>query len=245
MINLFFVVLFLIVAVFLLGLLRRKLPSRDYPYKIKGTALLSRAERSFYGVLLQVIGDTGIIFAQVRVADVITPIKGLGKSKRQSAFNSISSKHFDFVVCNPNDLSVKFAVELDDASHNSPVRKKRDVFLEGACNAAGLPLLRIKAARNYSVIDIQAQIEKTLHPEAEAITPAKPRIEPRIDPVVAEPVSKAASVVDLNPQPVDPVCPKCNGEMVLRKAKNGANMGKAFWGCGDFPKCRGVVLPES
>lgn len=36
-------------------------------------------------------------------------------------------------------------------------------------------------------------------------------------------------------------CPKCGGEMVIRKAKQGSNKGNSFWGCTNYPKCRGVV----
>lgn len=41
--------------------------------------------------------------------------------------------------------------------------------------------------------------------------------------------------------PIDsqPVCPKCGGRMVLRTARQGANAGRQFWGCGRFPQCRG------
>ena len=38
-----------------------------------------------------------------------------------------------------------------------------------------------------------------------------------------------------------PTCPRCNGEMVKRVAKNGARKGQSFYGCAQFPKCRGVV----
>lgn len=38
-----------------------------------------------------------------------------------------------------------------------------------------------------------------------------------------------------------PACPKCNGEMIKRIAKKGARQGQAFYGCHQFPKCRGVV----
>jgi len=37
-----------------------------------------------------------------------------------------------------------------------------------------------------------------------------------------------------------PQCPTCGGAMVKREARRGANAGKAFWGCADFPKCRGT-----
>jgi ribosomal protein L37AE/L43A len=36
-------------------------------------------------------------------------------------------------------------------------------------------------------------------------------------------------------------CPKCGSAMVMRKVKKGQNVGKKFWGCSKFPKCRGVV----
>ena len=38
-----------------------------------------------------------------------------------------------------------------------------------------------------------------------------------------------------------PNCPKCHGEMVERVAKKGARQGQVFYGCVQFPKCRGVV----
>jgi restriction system protein len=36
------------------------------------------------------------------------------------------------------------------------------------------------------------------------------------------------------------ICPSCGAEMVLRMAKKGGNVGKQFWGCSTYPKCRGV-----
>lgn len=36
-------------------------------------------------------------------------------------------------------------------------------------------------------------------------------------------------------------CPKCQGAMVERVVKRGANAGSAFMGCMAFPRCRGVV----
>lgn len=36
-------------------------------------------------------------------------------------------------------------------------------------------------------------------------------------------------------------CPKCGSEIILRETKKGENIGKAFWGCSAFPKCRSVL----
>ena len=41
--------------------------------------------------------------------------------------------------------------------------------------------------------------------------------------------------------PTTPNCPKCGNAMVRRTAKQGANIGNAFWGCSNYPQCRGIV----
>ncbi len=37
-----------------------------------------------------------------------------------------------------------------------------------------------------------------------------------------------------------PECPSCRSEMVLRIARKGANPGSRFWGCPNYPRCRGT-----
>lgn len=37
-----------------------------------------------------------------------------------------------------------------------------------------------------------------------------------------------------------PSCPKCGNSMVRRTAKSGAHAGNSFWGCSQYPACRGV-----
>ena len=37
-----------------------------------------------------------------------------------------------------------------------------------------------------------------------------------------------------------PRCPLCNGLMVKRTVRDGANAGSTFWGCFGFPRCRGT-----
>ena len=40
---------------------------------------------------------------------------------------------------------------------------------------------------------------------------------------------------------IEPLCPICSREMILRTAKKGKNAGNTFWGCSQYPNCRGVV----
>jgi four helix bundle suffix protein len=37
-----------------------------------------------------------------------------------------------------------------------------------------------------------------------------------------------------------PKCPCCGKRMILRKARQGAHAGEPFWGCSEYPKCRGT-----
>lgn len=40
---------------------------------------------------------------------------------------------------------------------------------------------------------------------------------------------------------LEPLCPICSQQMILRTAKKGKNAGNTFWGCSQYPNCRGVV----
>lgn len=45
----------------------------------------------------------------------------------------------------------------------------------------------------------------------------------------------------MNPEAADaPKCPVCGAPMRLRTAKSGVNAGSRFWGCTQYPACRGV-----
>ncbi len=131
---------------------KQRTPS--FPYRKIGP-LLTPAERSFYGILMKAVNSRVSIFSKVRVSDVVAPEKGLGRSGYQKAFNRISSKHFDFVLCKPDDLSVLAVIELDDSSHQKQERKARDSFLEEVCKKAELKLFRVKAKRAYTVDEIR------------------------------------------------------------------------------------------
>lgn len=60
------------------------------------------------------------------------------------------------------------------------------------------------------------------------------------EPQVNEPAILAPTEHTAKPNQT-PTCPRCNGAMVARVAKKGARQGQSFYGCVQFPKCRGVV----
>jgi restriction system protein len=56
-----------------------------------------------------------------------------------------------------------------------------------------------------------------------------------------EHVKHVQEIVARKYQESSPPCPKCDGVMVMRTSKKGANPGNSFWGCTTFPVCKGVV----
>ena len=199
--------------------------SKEYSYQ-KVNGLFSAAERSFFGVLIQAVDENAQVFGKVRVADVITPRKNGSKSDWQKAFNKVSRKHFDYLLCDKNDLSVLCAIELNDRSHNSRVRKERDQFLESACKSADIPLVQVSAKAAYSIAEIQSCISVYL-----PITQAHN-------------IDQESSIAALNSgmkqseNEINKTCPKCSSEMLKKIAKKGKNTGNEFWACSAFPKCR-------
>jgi hypothetical protein len=191
--------------------------------------LFSAAERSFLGALDLATGRDFRIFGKVRVGDLLAPQDGLGSSARMAALNKINRKHFDFVLCRPNDLSVLCVIELNDRSHQNKNRQLRDYFLVDACEGAGLPLVMFDARRVYTPSEIGARIAEAIA-EKKAVY-SKP-------PLHAGETNEAsfAQAPDTPPR-----CPRCASVMVRRTAKGGDNAGKPFWGCPKFPRCREIV----
>lgn len=42
----------------------------------------------------------------------------------------------------------------------------------------------------------------------------------------------------------EPTCPRCGGKLVKRVARKGTNAGNVFYGCENYPKCRGLMSEE-
>ena len=212
--------------------------SKAFPY-VRKDALLTAAERSFLGVLDQAVGDNYRVFSQVRLADVVDTKRGLNNSDRQKAFNRIQSKHFDFLLCDKDDLSVICAIELDDRSHQKRKRRDRDAFLDGLCQAVSLPLLHAPAKSAYSVAELKSKILSTIGQRLEPTFVQGPATSARIEPQLFPPSGAVdQSESEAATEPAIPVCPKCAAPMVLRRATTGSNAGREFWGCSNFPGCR-------
>ena len=96
--------------------------------------------------------------------------------------------------------------------------------------------IAITPSINTQLIDEQTN-NKLLNNDEFFITPFEViESEPKTNKTVAiEPINQTTILAQI------PNCPKCNSEMIKRVAKKGARQGQTFFGCRQFPKCRGVV----
>ena len=164
----------LLAAVFarVIVLFARKPGNGPLPAYTSNEFLLSAAERSFLGVAVGCLGDGWVITPKVRLADLLSPPPGLPRSQFQHAFNRIAAKHVDFTICRAADYAIAGVVELDDQSHQRASRASRDVFVNEALAAAGIPILHVKAQSRYEARELSAQLKALAHaPPATARNP--------------------------------------------------------------------------
>jgi hypothetical protein len=204
-------------------------------------ALFTTAERSFLGVLEQVIDDRYRVFGKVRLGDIVKPAKGLSKSRRTTALNKINQKHVDFVLCSATDLAVIGVIELDDQSHTREDRTERDVFVDRSLRDAKIAVARFSAKKGYAIQEVRAKLVEQFNLATKPLAPTTATQD--ISPVTGIRLATNAQICS-QPEAVVPTCQKCSAVMVKRQAKSGANAGRFFWACSTYPKCRQVVPIE-
>jgi len=200
----------------------------ELPYHLRDD-FLSSAELSFLGVLRTALDGRATLCTKVRLADLFW-VKTDDPSRFRIYTNKIDRKHVDFLLCDTATMRPLVALELDDKSHQRGDRRARDQFVDGVFAAAGLPLLRVPAKRAYVVTELVAMLAPYLGDKAGTTATSQPGV---TEPQITEPSNEA------------PRCPKCGAEMILRTAKSGANAGKRFWGCSNYPKCRSIIRLEA
>jgi very-short-patch-repair endonuclease len=125
---------------------------------------LTEAEKEFYKVLTGLYGTSVLIWPKVRLLDLVRPRKTLDRSTLQIAKNRVSSKHVDFVLVRPEDLTILGVIELDGRTHDRPSNQDRDALVDNALTQAAIPICRIKSRRNYDPILLAKQITAAFEP---------------------------------------------------------------------------------
>lgn len=135
----------------------RKQKKQNSPSYERQRFLLTPGELKFYRALKVAVGNDYQIMCQVNLSQIIQT-RPMNPSERQTAFNKISRKVLDFVLCDSRNLAIIAAIELDDSSHNRKDRIDRDKFLNEAMEDAGVPLIRFQARSSYTADQITQKI---------------------------------------------------------------------------------------
>ena len=199
----------------------------EFPYNLRDN-FLSPAELSFYSVLRTAVNGRATLSTKVALGDIFYVKKGDDASRWRVYTNKIDRKHVDFLLCDSATMQPIVGIELDDKSHQRPDRQERDAFVDQVFAAAKLPLLHVTAQRGYVVEQIAAQIAPYIGVVTSSSTPPAP-------------ATRSSQPVPDHQAYEAPCCPKCGSEMILRTARSGANAGNKFWGCSNYPSCRGMV----
>lgn len=117
---------------------------------------MTKTELNFYKVIEKVVKENNfIIIPQVQLQKIFKI-----KNKRNiSAFNKIKAKTIDFAILD-KDFNYKIFIELDDYTHNSEKRMKRDYFVNELFKKNNLKLYRIKVSNNYNKEEIEKIIKE-------------------------------------------------------------------------------------
>ena len=148
-----------LVVIFLIILIRLKL-KRNWPY-LKKDSLLTEAEKKFYFVLTEIIGNDYLIFSKVRMADLLYLPK-MSNSDFYHYQNKIQSKHVDFLICDKENIKPILAIELDDSSHQKMDRFLRDKLVDKIFESAKLFILHVKASSDYNKENLLSQIKLSI-----------------------------------------------------------------------------------
>ena len=116
---------------------------------------LSANEKIFLRTLDAALGRNYRAFAQVRLAEIANPADSANVHLRRLALDAVMAKSVDFVICDVLTLDPVATIEVDDRSHLLPKRRDRDAFVNAVFAEIGVPLLRVKAQRNYSVAELR------------------------------------------------------------------------------------------
>ena len=213
-------VVIVLVAVISLGLAwflsRRKRPGHANVAYRATKVPFSDAEARFLNALDEAVGDDHRVFAKMRVADLLSVGLVDGRAAWLRAFNRISAKHVDFVVCRRDTLEVVAAVELDDRSHGSVKRQQRDAFLEGAFASAGARLVRVPVRSRYDAAGVRASVLGEAPASAE---------------------HPAGTMRNGTEDPAERRCHVCGSPMELRRSARGAEGFQEYFVCTNTPRC--------
>lgn len=151
-----FVLLLLVALVVMVALVASRFVDQGNPFPFqKRGPIFSQVERAFLRLLEQAVTDHYKVMSRVKLADIIDFKKSTTSKTKRSALMKLNSKYLDFVLCDPNDMSIIAVIDLVDPRDKHGHKASQDWFVSGALEAASIPYIRMKIKQGYSLGDIQ------------------------------------------------------------------------------------------
>lgn len=221
--------------------------SMDTPVRTDYTARYFEGESSSAGRAGSLVGGIGVAAggpdspsqAQGNVRSMEARPAGASGTGQVSAFPDGDSS-WDALVAkltDAEDVGVD-AAGFESAAGSMPV----NVSAQWPAATQG-PAVPASAAAQWpksSSVPASAAAQAPVTPaRAESQAPAVPASV--ASQVPTTPARAESQAIGDGPDPDAPRCPVCGSTMVLRTAKRGARAGKKFWGCSEYPYCRGII----
>lgn len=150
-----------------------------FPYRVTGP-LLSSAEVRLLEALEEALGGGSRIFGKVWAEDVLGVEPGAGRRVQERAWARLAEYRFDFVICDSRSLRVLCAIDLIGDQRGRRGQRGSNAVLARICDAAGLPLVTIRAADDYDPTELARELRGAMlayradHPESPALAAAAP-----------------------------------------------------------------------
>jgi hypothetical protein len=145
----------LVLLLFLVSLRGAWRRHRTLPYTL-GQSLFSPQETAFLAALDEAVGPDYRVFGKVRLSDLVAVRRGVSRRHLERAAARIEPLKVDFLVCGRESANLVCAAEL--VGGKSRKWRGADKALGRACDALGLPLVRVQAADSYATKALAEQI---------------------------------------------------------------------------------------
>ena len=215
--------------------------SMDTPVRTDYTARYFEEESSSAGRAGSLVGGIGVAAggpdspsqAQGDVGSMEARPAGASGTGQVSAFPDGDSS-WDALVAkltDAEDVGVD-AAGFESAAGSMPVGASAQAPAMPAGASAQWP------KSSSALVSATSQVS-TAPARAESQVPAVPAS--AASQVSTTPARAKSQAIGDGTDPDAPRCPVCGSTMVLRTAKRGARAGKKFWGCSEYPYCRGII----
>lgn len=122
-------------------------PGPQYYYGRKSADMTQREAKLFWR-LERIVQDKYYVFPQLHLSALMQN-KTVGKY-RKLAFQRINRTSVDYVLCDKRTMAPVYVVELDDTTHDSYLRRKRDAGVSLMLERVGIPLVRFRDVEKMS-----------------------------------------------------------------------------------------------